>query len=301
MTDAVLTIAHGTVDNLDDLPAFLAGIRRGHAAPPELVAEVRRRYEAIGGRSPLNDTCRELTRRLGARLGLPAAFAGRLWAPRPAEVLPALVEAGVRRVVVLPLAQYSASLYIDAVRAAATALTERGGPALAVVGPGNWGQESALIAAFTASLTRALAALPGAVRARTRVVISAHSLPLAVIRGGDPYEREVRATAAAVVEAVGAAMPPHEVIFQSQGMSGGEWLGPDVRATIDRAATEGVGHLLFAPIGFLADHVEVLYDLDIEAQGWAAERGLGYSRIDSLNASDGLVDALETVARRVLA
>ena len=96
-------------------------------------------------------------------------------------------------------------------------------------------------------------------------------------------------------------MLPHQVIFQSQGMGGGEWLGPDVRTVLDGLATEGVAHVLFAPIGFLADHVEVLYDLDIEARRWAEERGMSYSRTTSLNASEALVLAVAAVARRALA
>jgi ferrochelatase len=186
------------------------------------------------------------------------------------------------------------------VRAAARARAEKGERPIEVVGPANWGQEPLLIEAFAESLRRAIAAVPEALKGATRVVLSAHSLPVAIVRAGDPYEREVRASAEAVVRAVGPSMLPHQVIFQSQGMSGGEWLGPDVKATLDALAADGVKHVLFAPIGFLADHVEVLYDLDIEARGWAAERGIGYSRTDSLNASDGLVAALAAVATRAL-
>jgi ferrochelatase len=295
-TTAIVTIGHGTVDALEDLPAFLAVIRRGHAPPAELVAEVQRRYEAIGGRSPLNDICRELTRRLGDRTGLRAAFAGRLWGPKPADVLSDLVEHGVTRAIVLPLAQHSARLYVDAVRTA----QKTASVPIEVVGPENWGQHPLLTKAFASAIAQSLAELPEGTRSHTRVLMTAHSLPLAVVRGSDPYEAEVRASAHAVASAVGNAMPPHEVIFQSQGMSGGEWLGPDVKSALDGLASERVKHVLFAPTGFLADHVEVLYDLDIEARAWAEERGMTYGRTASLNAGDGLVDALEAVARGVL-
>jgi ferrochelatase len=301
MQDAILTIGHGTVDDLDDLPAFLATIRRGHAASPELVAEVRRRYEAIGGRSPLNDICRDVTRLLGERLGLRAAYAGRMWAPKAVDVLTELGAIGVTRVVVVPLAQHSAPLYVETVRAAALAAKDAGDAPIEVVGGGNWGQEPLLTSALAAALTEAIGRVPETLRGTTRIVMSAHSLPLAVVRAGDPYEREVRESASAVAKAVGARMLPHQVIFQSQGMSGGEWLGPDVRTVLDGLATEGVAHVLFAPIGFLADHVEVLYDLDIEARRWAEERGMSYSRTTSLNASEALVLAVAAVARRALA
>jgi len=299
-TDALVTIGHGTVDRLQDLPEFLTNIRRGHAPPPELVAEVRRRYEAIGGRSPLNDICRTLTKKLGEQLGVRTAYAGRMWDPKPGQVLRELLEKGITRVVVLPLAQHSAPLYVESVRAAANAIAESGGPALEVRGPGHWGQEPLLTAAFAKSLLAAIEKVPAPERARTRVLFSAHSLPLASLRGGDPYEREVRASAAAVARELGDRMLPHELIFQSQGMSGGEWLGPDVKASLEKLANEGVKRVLFAPIGFLADHVEVLYDLDIEAATWATQLGLVYSRTESLNASAALVDALEAVVRAVV-
>jgi ferrochelatase len=296
MTRALLTIAHGTVDDLGDLPAFLTTIRRGHAPSAELVAEVRRRYIAIGGRSPLNDTCREVTRKLGARLGMRAVMATRMWEPLPEPVLAELASEGITDVLVIPLAQHSAPLYVDAVREAAAAVEAKGMPHLSITGPGNWGQEPKLTFAFAAALRKAIDEVPEGVRPQARVLFSAHSLPVAVLRRGDPYEREVRASAEAVTVAVGDAMLPHEVIFQSQGMGGGEWLGPDVRASIERLSLEGVKHLLFAPTGFLADHVEILYDLDIEARAWAEERGMAYSRTTSLNAGDGLIDALASVA-----
>jgi ferrochelatase len=228
-----------------------------------------------------------------------AAFCARLWKPLPEVVLGDLAAAGAGRVVVVPLAQHSAPLYVDAVRRAVRARSDAGAAPIEVVGPGNWGQQPELTQAFVASLTRALVGLDVA-RTDVRVLFTAHSLPIAVVRGGDPYEREVRASAAAVVEAMGARMPPHEVVFQSQGMGGGEWLGPDVRTSLERLARQGVREVVFAPIGFLADHVEVLYDLDIEARGWAEELGMSYRRIDSLNASDALIDALSAVARGVL-
>jgi ferrochelatase len=295
---AVLTIAHGTVEDLDDLPTFLTAIRRGHAAPPDLVAEVRRRYEAIGGQSPLTAICRDVTRKLGERLGRRAVFAARLWDPKPEAAVADLARDGVRRVVVLPLAQHSAALYVDAVKAAARSRADQGDASIEVVGPGNWGQEPKLTKAFAAVLSRALDGVTDATH--TRVLFTAHSLPLAVIRSGDPYEQEVRTSAASVAAAIGSRLPHHEVVFQSQGMSGGDWLGPDVKSTLGRLATEGVKHVVFAPIGFLADHVEVLYDLDIEARAWAEEHGMTYARMASLNASSGLIDALEVVARSLM-
>jgi ferrochelatase len=302
MARGVLLIAHGTVEHLDDLPAFLANIRRGHAAPPELVAEVRRRYEAIGGQSPLLAISRSAAARLEGLLGVPVRVAMRLWSPYPREVLRELAEAGARDVAVVPLAQHSAKVYEAAVREAAAEL-----PGTRVVAAANWGRTPELVAAFAAALVAALESVSAEDRAATSVLFTAHSLPTAVVRAGDPYEEEFRASAALVARAVGDAMPRWSACFQSQGMGTGpggrpiEWMGPDLKSALEEQARAGVRHVVLAPIGFLADHVEILYDLDIEAVGWARKLGIRLSRTASLNDGQSLVAALAAVARPLLA
>jgi len=301
--DGVLLVAHGSVDAIDELPEFLANIRRGHPAPPELLAEVRRRYEAIGGTSPLNAINRDLAARLAARLGVPAErvrLANRLFRPYPAEVLAQLVKAGARRVVVVPLAQHSSHVYGEAVKQAAA---EAKVDLTLVVAP-NWGRRPELTDAFARSIVGALAEVPEAERGRAALLLTAHSLPVSVIEAGDPYERELRASAedvAARVRELGGAFAEHLVAFQSQGMSTGpggrpmKWLGPDLQETFASLAERGVRQVVVAPIGFLADHVEILYDLDIEARTWAEEKGIALRRAPSLNAGDALVGTLAAV------
>jgi ferrochelatase len=300
-TTAVVLIAHGTVDSLDDLPRFLANIRRGHAAPPELVAEVRRRYEAIGGRSPLLDITYQLAAKLEARVGLKTRVAMRLFEPYPKEVLEKLVAEGVRRVIGVPLAQHSASVYGAAMQAAGKEVD----PSLVVDCAPNWGRIPELTRAFAASVVDALARVPAGEEERTALVLTAHSLPVAVIRGGDPYETEFRASAediATEARARGGRFSEHAVAFQSQGIGTGmEWLGPDLRTTLESLARRGKRHVVIAPVGFLADHVEILYDLDVEARMWCEELEIAAYRSTSLNASDELVTALEAVVRSVSA
>ncbi len=304
-SDAVLLVAHGTVDELDELPEFLTNIRRGHPAPPELLAEVRRRYQAIGGRSPLNTINRELARRLEERLGMPVRNANRMFRPYPREALEPLAQAGVKRVFVVPLAQHSAPLYGETVQKAVTDaaldLVIRSAP--------NWGRMRELTEAFAQSIVKTLAEIPADARSRATLLLTAHSLPVSIIEAGDPYERELRGSAADVVARVRELAPDgfvdHEVAFQSQGMSTGPggrpmaWLGPDLRATLDTLQERGRTEVVIAPIGFLADHVEILYDLDIEARGWAEERGITLRRTASLDAGDGLVDTLAAIVRRL--
>jgi ferrochelatase len=303
MSSAVVLVAHGTVDDLDDLPDFLKNIRRGHAASPELLAEVRRRYEAIGGKSPLNEINRRIASRLEARLGVPVRFANRLYKPYPRDVLPELVSRGVTHLFVLPLAQYSASIYGDAVREAAL----HAGMNLEITVAPNWGNTPELVASFARAICRILSPLSDAELLNTTLLFTAHSLPLNIVLAGDPYETEFRASTESVAEALRALMPgrevDHVVAFQSQGMSTGPggrpmaWLGPDLRTQLGDLKARGKSNVVVAPIGFLADHVEILYDLDIEAQGWASELGLSLRRVESLNASDDFIDALVAVTQ----
>jgi ferrochelatase len=289
--NAVVLIAHGTVERLDDLPAFLANIRRGQPAPDAMVRELRARYERIGGRSPLNDITARLAEKVEAALGVKTRVAMRLWEPYPTEVLARLAEEGVTRVCVVPLAQHSAAVYGAAVREAAAPL------GIAVACAPNWGRSNPLVEAFAAA---ARAALAGLAPDATRLVMTAHSLPLVVIRRGDPYAEEVQASAELVAARLGPNAPKHLVCYQSQGMGGGEWLGPDLASTLDAVKRDGAEHVVVAPIGFLADHVEILYDLDIEARAWARERGLDFRRTASLNDSEAMVNAVTAVARPLL-
>jgi ferrochelatase len=291
---AVLLVSHGTVDDLDDLPAFVTNVRRGHAAPPELVAELRRRYEAIGGSSPLNRINAEVAAKLAATVGVPVAWANRLWRPTVAEVLSRLVREGATHVAVVPLAQHSAHVYAEDARRAAQAA----GLAVALHCASNWGQRPDLCSAFARRITGALEGLD---RARTTVVMTAHSLPRSVVERGDPYEREVRASAEAIAKLVAPDLR-WTLAFQSQGMSDvpGGWLGPDLPPTIADVAARGDASIVFAPVGFLADHVEILYDLDIEAAGIARGKGLRYARARSLDADPDLVDVLAGIARPLL-
>jgi ferrochelatase len=285
----ILLSAHGTVENLDDLPGFLARIRRGRPVPPALLEETRHRYELIGG-SPLLQTTRELARSLEGATGLPVFVGMRLWNPSLQQAITEARDAGITRLISLPLAPQSVQVYHEAAREAAAAIS--GAPALVEVA--SWGEEPALLDAFASVIQEALDRFPEADRAGVELVLSAHSLPLRIIAAGDPYEQQFRAMAARV-----AARFPHNpsrIAFQSQGFDGGDWLGPDLKATFAALASEGKRDVVVAAIGFLGDHVETLYDLDLEAKRLASEAGLRFERAPSLNARDAFVKALTRVA-----
>jgi ferrochelatase len=294
---AVLLVSHGTVERLEDLAAFVTNVRRGRAPQAELVAEVRRRYEAIGGGSPLNRTSAALAQKLNARLGVRVAWANRLWSPYVREVLAELAGAGVRRVGVVPLAPFSAHVY------AADASAAAAGHKVEVSCAPAWGGHAKLVAAFAARVEAAVAQVRDL--ARASLLLTAHSLPQSVIDAGDPYERDVRAAAEAVAteasQRVGKSLR-WTLAFQSQGLGGPglKWLGPDLATALDEAAARGEEAVVVAAIGFLADHVETLYDLDIEAAARARDRGLTLVRARSLDDSDDLVDLLADLARPLL-
>jgi len=301
MQRAVLLVSHGTVDDLDDLAAFVTNVRRGRPPGAELIAELRRRYQAIGGRSPLNATNALLATKLERRLGVPVRWANRLWKPAVRDALATLARDGAQRVALVPLAQHSAHVYAEDARRAAE------GTGIDLACASNWGRAPGLCAAFAERISRALRAesdLTG-----TRVAMTAHSLPKVVVERGDPYESEVRAAAAETASLLRAGAGqdvPCTVAFQSQALDVGpggkpiEWLGPDLRTVLDEAQARGDRRVVFAPIGFLADHVEVLYDLDIEARAMAEARGLAYGRAASLNADDDFVEVLAGLATPLL-
>jgi protoporphyrin/coproporphyrin ferrochelatase len=292
---AVLLTCHGTVEDTADVPGFLANIRRGRPTPPELVDEVVRRFRHIGG-SPLMRITREQGAALEARLGLPVRVAGRLWGPYPAEVLAQLADEGIDAVVSLPLAPQSVGVYHAAVRQAAAAI-----PALRLEEAPPWGLEPALVEAFEEAILEALARFPAASRAAVPILLTAHSLPSKIVDAGDPYEREFRAMAAAVAARLAPRGNPVSVAFQSQGATGDAWLGPDLPASFARLREEGARDVLVAPIGFVAEHVETLYDLDVEAKKLAADAGFDrFERAAACDTRPRFIDALEQVSRACL-
>src|SRR5690606_12593902 len=218
---AVLLSCHGTVERVEDIPAFVQRIRHGRPPPDDVVAEVRRRFEHIGG-SPLMRITEAQAAALEERLGIPVRAAGRLWVPLPEAVMRDLAAEGVTQVVSLPLAPQSVHVYHEAVRRAAAALS------LAVIEAPAWGPGPAPGAAFAEAIAETRARFGDEA---VGLVLTAHSLPERVIAAGDPYERDFRAMAEAVIAELdrrGLARVATLVAYQSQGMSGGPWLGPDL-------------------------------------------------------------------------
>ena len=286
---AVLLLAHGTPESLDEMPEYLTRVRGGRPPGPELLEEMRRNYAAIGGRSPLTDLTRAQAEALRAELGAGArVYVGmRNWRPFIADALAAAAADGVTDVVALPMApQYSAlsvGKYEEAVRQAAP-------PGLRVRFVPSWYDHPGLVAAFAEKVEEALRRDPGAV-----VVFTAHSVPERVVREGDPYADQVARTAAAV--AARAGLSTYRLAYQSAGRTPEPWLGPSLEEALEAAAREGAVRALVAPIGFVCDHTEILFDLDVAASAAARRRGIVLSRTASLNTSGTFIRALADIVR----
>ncbi len=286
---AVLLVAHGTVERLSDLPAFLTRIRHGRAPSQELVDEVTRRYSLIG-RSPLLDVTRAQAEGLARALDLPVLVGMRLWDPSVEAALLEAGRAGVERLCLLPLAPFSVHVYQKAAEQSAHALRERGERVPELVAVEAWGEDQPFVDAH-AELIREHAPVEAS------LILTAHSLPSRAIAGGDPYDALARGSAEAIARRLGR---PYHLAYQSQGADGGDWLGPDLRTTFERLAQRGERQIALAPFGFLTEHVETLYDLDVEARSWAAELGLELTRVPAIGTHPGLIQTLAEVARRAL-
>jgi ferrochelatase len=290
--DAVLLVAHGTVTDLDDLPAFLSRIRHGRPASDELVQEMRRRYEAVGG-SPLLDITRAQATAVARVLDIPAFTAMRLWHPTVEDVLCGIDRLGLSRIAIVPLAPFSIDVYYKAALASLESVRAElvSPPTFVSIEP--FGTAPEFVAAHADNVRKALVCDD----VDAELLFTAHSLPTRVIQAGDQYETLFRNCAAAVGGALGR---PYHVAFQSQGADGGDWLGPDLKSVMEELAGRGVRRVVLSPVGFVAEHVETLYDLDVEAMGWAKELGLSLTRVGALNTDPGLVNALANRAKAAL-
>jgi ferrochelatase len=293
---ALVLVGHGTVRDTKDVPEFLRLIRRGRAPSDELIEEIRRRYDYIGG-SPLLGVTEMLGAALEAELSLPVRVAMRFWHPFIEDVVDDLVKARIQELCILPVAPFSVHIYVGAVSEALSHIASRVGrdatPSLVPVS--DYGHDPELV---TAHARRIAPSLEGRDQASTLLVLTAHSLPVQVLAAGDPYQQNFEKAARAICAELGW---PGTVAYQSPGAGGGDWLGPTLADTLQSARESGKRDVVVAPAGFLADHVETLFDLDVEAKAIAEGLGLGFVRVPALNDSPALVSALAAVARRALA
>lgn len=298
----VLLMTYGSPDSLEreDIRQYLARVRSGREPDPELVDEFTRRYRVIGG-SPLVGITIEQAAALGSALGWPAEAAMRFSAPSIADGLRSLMERGVDRVAAIVLSpQFSPLLmngYARAIDEARATLGDRA-PLVEIAGP--WHLEPAFVAALAARVDEALVRLPPEERANVVILMTAHSLPRRVAEQEPGYLQQLEDTANAVAARAGIPADRWRFCWQSAGHEPGEWMKPDFADLMPEIAANGGRSVLVVPVQFLADHLEILYDVDIGAREQAERCGLVFHRIEALNVDGELVEALAQVARQAL-
>ncbi len=284
-------MAHGTPASLDEMPEYLRLVRGGRPPSDELIEEMRHNYAAIGGRSPLT----ELTLAQGAALrerlgpGVPVAVGMRNWAPFLQEGLAELAASGATRVIGLPLAPQFSTLSVTKYFDAAAAALPRG----MTLDPIHSFHDHPLLLDAFAERLRAAAPTAG-----EEIVFTAHSLPARVIAGGDCYADEVGRTAAGVAERAGVQQ--YQLAYQSAGRTPEPWIGPDLGELVEQRAAAGVRRFLVVPVGFVCDHTEILFDIDVQARNTAQRSGSTLRRTESLNTSPTFIATLESLVRAKL-
>jgi len=312
---AVLLLAHGTPETVEQVPEYLRNVVSGRPLPQAVIEEIQHRYALIG-RSPLTEITLQQARLVEADLAaegsaVPVYVGMRNWRPYIPDVVRQMRADGVQEAAVLCLApqnsRTSVGLYRRAVEAEAAGLridfTEA------------WAQHPLLAQAFAERLRPAWAKLSQVVGAPVPVLFTAHSVPTRTVQppvpgenqpriwpgqGSDPYAEEARHTAE-LVAALVPEIPRWQFAFQSQGASGGPWIGPSVEETLEAMAAAGDRALILQPIGFLCDHIEILYDVDILFRGFAVKLGVRLERPESLNGSPTLARAIADLAKHGLA
>ena len=284
----VLLMAHGTPSSLDEMPEYLRLVRGGRPPSAELVEEMRHNYQAIGGRSPLTTITFAQAAALRERLGggVPVAVGMRNWTPFIKDAIVELAGKGVTRIVGIPMAPQFSTLSVQKYTDAAMASLPPGVTFDAVE---SYCSHPLLVAAFAERIAA------GAPKCDELVIFTAHALPRRVIESGDRYADEVGVTAKAVAELAGLAR--YRLAFQSAGRTPEPWIGPEISEVIAEDSASGVRKFLAVPIGFVCDHTEILFDIDIQAAQTAREFSTTLRRTESLNTSPTFISLLEDLVR----
>jgi ferrochelatase len=304
----VLLLAHGAPDRLEDIPEFLLNVRGGRPLPEPAVKEIVRRYNLIGGGSPLlrlttlqaaglAETLNGGANSYGPR-AIPVYVGMRNWKPYIVDAVQQAVDDGMARLVAICLAPQNSRTSVGLYRKYLAEAVGKISPHLQVEFIESWHDHPSLIAAFAERMSGALERAEGEAAGPVPVIFTAHSVPAKTVAEGDPYDRQVNETAALVARKM--SLKDWRVAFQSQGMTADPWIGPTVESQIDELAAAGRRHVLIAPISFVCDHVEILYDIDVHFRDYGRIKGVAVHRSQSLNDSPLFIRALaELVTARV--
>lgn len=295
---AVLVLAYGTPGTLDDVEPYFTHIRHGRTPSPEAVANLRARYERVGGSTPLLKLTEDVRDALQARLAAAGdtrrVYMGmKHWHPYIAEAMQTMYDDGVRKFTGFVLAPHYSKMSIGQYRHAIDEKQKELGNPFDFTFVDHWYERPDFVAFMADTVKRGLAQFPEQDRGAVTVVFTAHSLPERIRTWNDPYEAQLQESAELVAKAAG--LPGFRRAWQSAGGTGEPWIGPDILDYLDTLKAEGVKNVLQVPIGFVSDHLEVLFDIDIEAKDKAKELGMTLYRTQLPNAQPAFVEVLAGV------
>lgn len=302
-TIGILLMAYGAASSLDEIEPYLNDIRGGRPVGAELIEQVKERYRLMGGKSPLL----EITKRQAAALEktlnrdqprFKVYLGMRHWHPYIKDTVAAMAAEGIRKITALCLTPYYSKMSVGAYYQKLDEAVASAGQVFQIRRVESWNDHPKLIEAITAKVIQALERFPSDIRKKVPILFSAHSLPERILAEKDPYPQELNETIELVMKKVG----PYawRFAYQSRGRTPEPWLGPDAAVVIDELHAQGHRHLLMAPIGFISDHMETLYDVDVMYRKQCDAKGMRLERAESLNATPAFIETLAAVVRENL-
>ncbi len=291
----VLIMAYGGPNNLNELPGYLADIRHGRPTTPAVLEEITNNYRQIGGKSPLLDISSQQAEAVAATLNpnyYKVYLGMRHWAPWIEEVIGQMVEDGITHAVSLVLAPHYSKMSVAKYQDKVNSGLEMYHGEIEFEHISSYHTAPKLIKAFAERVEEGLAHWPEEERDSVHVIFSAHSLPVRILKMGDPYDEQLRETAVLVAKKSGLQETRWSWSYQSAGRSPEPWLGPQLQEYIPELAEQGIKNIISIPVGFVSDHVEILYDIDIQAQAVASEVGVRLVRPSALNTDPLFIDTL---------
>lgn len=289
---AVLLLAHGSPESAEEMPEYLQRVTSGRPVPPEVIQEITHRYSLVGF-SPLTCWTIKQAKQLSDLLGMATYVGMRNWKPFVADTVRKMSQDGIQHAIVICLAPQNSRTSVGLYRRA----VEAEGALFTFDFVESWHDHPLLVQAFSEKLRSGWEKACTEAGSKLPIIFTAHSVPQRTIADGDPYQAQSHETAELVAKSAGLESPDWAFAFQSQGMSGGAWIGPTVEEKILELKLAGHGGIFIQPIGFLCDHVEVLYDIDIQFKQFAQKEGMRLWRAESLNDSATLSAALADIVR----
>ncbi|MGO9412335.1 MAG: ferrochelatase [Spirochaetia bacterium] len=298
----VLLMTYGGPSSLEEIPGYLADIRSGRPTPRHVVEEITEHYRAIGGKSPILDMSRRQAAALEERLGpgFRCRVGMRHWSPWIEEAVCMMEEDGIRRAVGIVLAPHYSRMNTERYFSKVEDGRRLYRASMEFTYVKSYHDSPGLIEALARRVEEGVSRWPASEREKVHVVFSAHSLPARVMADGDPYDAQLRQTAALVAARAGLPAERWSWSYQSAGKSPEPWLGPQLEDHIPALAERGIRDVVCVPVGFVADHVEILYDIDIEAKAAAQKAGVRLERPPALNDDPLFIDALAAAVKAAL-